>query len=423
MFSQSLPEFKEKLRSGLNCNDRRAKIQDSDFIVGLMRSLSGTNGAFSLNDLRRGVCSYLGISVGASSFNERLSRPSLIPQLMAAIAILVESIRSAGGSSCATKIQKDLGVKGIVGVDGSLVSLWDGLKEAFPGTFVNAAMKLHLAIDLVSGVMSWFNLTEGSVHDNKRFPPITAGFLYIYDLGYWSIERMLATSRSEAFFLSRVKSGARLTILDTVSGLGKSAIGEDLLSLIIQRSRGAVVEVRATLTASRRSLQVRVIGFWNSENRCYHWYVTNLPATVPASAIYELYRLRWQLELGFKSMKSILNFDHMPTLSPNTATALALISILNYLMATMIRAEAEETAEKEQWPEAGTSSIQRSAQLLRILIDKMLEVCLTGRRMTDAWFTRLRKMTLPLLRGVFDPNYKKRPNTASRLLNMLEGSC
>ena len=45
---------------------------------------------------------------------------------------------------------KKLGVKSILGVDGSLVSLWDGLAEHFKGTFMTAAIKLHFAVNLLS---------------------------------------------------------------------------------------------------------------------------------------------------------------------------------------------------------------------------------------------------------------------------------
>lgn len=43
---------------------------------------------------------------------------------------------------------------------------------------------------------------------------------------------------------------------------------------------------------------------------------TSLPADIPAREIYAAYRLRWQIELAFKRMKSLIHIDRLPT---NTA--------------------------------------------------------------------------------------------------------
>jgi hypothetical protein len=41
--------------------------------------------------------------------------------------------------------------------------------------------------------------------------------------------------------------------------------------------------------------------------------VTSLPAEIPASEIAAVYRLRWQVELAFKRLKSLLHIDRLPT--------------------------------------------------------------------------------------------------------------
>jgi hypothetical protein len=40
---------------------------------------------------------------------------------------------------------------------------------------------------------------------------------------------------------------------------------------------------------------------------------TSLPADIPAREIYAAYRLRWQIELAFKRMKSLIHIDRLPT--------------------------------------------------------------------------------------------------------------
>ncbi len=43
--------------------------------------------------------------------------------------------------------------------------------------------------------------------------------------------------------------------------------------------------------------------------------VTSLPAEVPAAHVLEAYRLRWQVELAFKRLKSLLGLDRLPAKS------------------------------------------------------------------------------------------------------------
>lgn len=49
--------------------------------------------------------------------------------------------------------------------------------------------------------------------------------------------------------------------------------------------------------------------------------VTNLPSSIPAEAILELYRMRWQIELVFKRLKSILAYDELLTRKDSTSQA------------------------------------------------------------------------------------------------------
>jgi Transposase DDE domain len=44
--------------------------------------------------------------------------------------------------------------------------------------------------------------------------------------------------------------------------------------------------------------------------------VTSLPTQIPATEIGDVYRLRWQIELAFKRLKSLLHIDRLPTRTP-----------------------------------------------------------------------------------------------------------
>ena len=63
------------------------------------------------------------------------------------------------------------------------------------------------------------------------------------------------------------------------------------------------------------------------------WILTTLnAATLPAIAVLALYRLRWQIELAFKRLKSLLAFGHVPKSNDPSAKSWMQAKILTSLM-------------------------------------------------------------------------------------------
>ena len=168
MITDVLRQLKNEMSRSFSSSDQRAKIQDSDFIIGLISAIAGAKDNFSLAELRRLSCSYLGIHIGQSAFNERLGTLSLVQGLQTVLGVVLAMSLEKKGAVAALK--KKLGVDEIIGVDSSMVSLWDGLHNHFRGTFVTAALKLNLGMNLVSGAVKWFQVTE-ECWAHSLFPP------------------------------------------------------------------------------------------------------------------------------------------------------------------------------------------------------------------------------------------------------------
>ena len=414
MLVDSLRSFKSKLQSKLNSHDKRAKIQDTDFIIGLLQAVATAKDNFSLAELRLSVCQFIEISIGHSAFNERLGTASLVQHLRLALGVLIQSVGSRNTSIDAVELAEKLGVKEIIGVDGSMVTLWDGLSDIFKGTFMEAAVKLHMATDLVTGSVAWFDFTPGATHDSKRFPEIREGTLYIIDLGYWSMKLLQQISDQSAFFLSRVKGKAKFKVSKVIYGIGQSAVGSDLLRIPIKNKRGNIIEVYATTPINGVEVVFRLLGFWNKEKRSYHWYVTNLKGSRKIIGL--LYRLRWQIELSFKAMKSTLNFDRIPTINKNAVESFLLIGVINYVFSVILRQEAEAFALATKSKQSKKSSIQKSAKAFREGVRDILSGLKIGRRMTKSWIEKLEEKLKLLLESVFDPNQNRRKSTVADLL-------
>ena len=397
------------MQTAFNSEDRRAKIQDGDFILGLLYATANASEKFSLSFLRLSVCNFLGVVVGQSSFNERVATESLIRQIQHVLGILLKTAAAPGVDQQACKLAEKLGVESIVAVDGSLVSLWDGLSKEFKGTFVTAAIKLHLAIDLITGAVKWYDLTPGATHDSQRFPILQRGRLFIIDLGYWSVSLFSEITASGGFYLSRLKANRNLVITQVIAGgFGTSIVGKRLSKFPIYRRREKIVEFLGELTGDKLHMPVRVLGVWHREDRRYLWYVTNLEA--PRNVISDLYRLRWQIELSFKAMKSCFNFDRIPTLSPNTTKSLCLIGLCQYVLSTLLRREVVTPEENK-----GKISLIRSAVVLRTTSRSLYGLLKLSSRITKKKLKSVSSLLYSLIRSYYDPNSNKRLNTEKTL--------
>jgi hypothetical protein len=88
----------------------------------------------------------------------------------------------------------------------SLVEVWQGCGGS-TGTS-EAAVKLQVRMEMLSGQLSGPCLQAGRVHDRKspfQTEPLPAGSLRLADLGYWSLDVLQAMSGAGVFWLSRLQ--------------------------------------------------------------------------------------------------------------------------------------------------------------------------------------------------------------------------
>jgi IS4 transposase len=64
----------------------------------------------------------------------------------------------------------------------------------------------------------------------------------------------------------------------------------------------------------------------------YIFVLTSLEESITAAQVLHLYRFRWQVELAFKRLKSILHFDQLPGKDP----ALARTTLYAKLLAALL---------------------------------------------------------------------------------------
>jgi Transposase DDE domain len=146
------------------------------------------------------------------------------------------------------QLLKQVGVTAIGLVDSSSIKLGASAKNHCPGTRTAAGIKWQASFDLLTGMLTWFQLTPTNTHARKCFPSgeQLKGKLVLFELGYWAYGLLYAIEKAGGFFLSRLKSNAVIYSAEVVQGLSKELMGQALLSLDFSHKRGNIIEVFTT---------------------------------------------------------------------------------------------------------------------------------------------------------------------------------
>jgi hypothetical protein len=332
--ADQFPELLKRLPAGLDLDrlaletkaiQRKRKIGDG---AGLLRlALARGPGGFSLRQTS-GWVSLMAIA--------DLTNPGVHYRLKQAVAFLAALV----GLLLAAKAP---GAR--LRWPGRSLRLADGTCVSKPGS-KGTDWRVHGVFDLGSGGFSHLELTDKhGAEALERGPPL-AGEIRIGDRNYARapvLKRFLAagggmadfivrvgwnalqlsTSRGNPFdliaYLQRLPAGMKPheVILRAAAGAGEVALG---LRLIVQRKTPEATE--ATRLALRRAAikkgkkldprsliaaEFMILGTSLSKNG------------YTAKDILAVYRLRWQIELAFKRLKSLLHIDRLPTWTERTS--------------------------------------------------------------------------------------------------------
>ncbi len=214
-------------------------------------------------------------------------------------------------------------------VAGRRVRAMDATCVSEPGS-TGTDWKVHWAVNLADLQCDFFELTE--VH---------AGDIVMGDRVYAAPPGVSHVLRSQGDVVVRLnrealplfEHGRRMELLPFLRGQkGKTPRvratevrdpqGGWIAGQLIALRQSAEVTRRAQRHLRRRAQQGQGTASAEAlEFAAYFLVWTTLTGAFPAAAILDLYRLRWQIELVFKRMKSILGLGHLPKKDPLTAKA------------------------------------------------------------------------------------------------------
>ncbi len=225
---------------------------------------------------------------------------------------------------------------------GNVSSIWRGTG----GDSSKAGMKLQLMIDYKSGKYESIVTTDGVTPDQKYMGQaiklIGTNELLIYDLGYFKQEYMMDISEKESYFISRFNYQVALyvEVEDETSGkkeLRRFHLEKELkkldgqkkdfhefelwimksgrclkIRLIVEKVPNKVLEERRKKAKRKSRKRKRKRSSEYLYFQSWNLYNTNIQKEkICARKVILLYKIRWQVEIVFKSWKSHHGLEYL----------------------------------------------------------------------------------------------------------------
>jgi hypothetical protein len=218
--------------------------------------------------------------------------------------------------------------------DSTTLALAQNLRHIYPGNVShgeqNAVARLQCLINIKT--MQWLDIALKPFTSNDQsaskavLPILQKGDLLIRDLGYFILGVFEQIEKQQAFYISRLRYGINLYDnkgdLINWKQLCKRKKNIDQRILIGAEQKLSVRIVMIPLPPARAAERIRKAKTHrdrrlNHSDDYYRWlhynvFITNVAdATLTAVQIAEAYKVRWQIEILFKSWKSGLHLQKM----------------------------------------------------------------------------------------------------------------
>jgi hypothetical protein len=193
--------------------------------------------------------------------------------------------------------------------------------------------RLHLRVDLASNRVVEAELTDAKGGESLDRFAIRPGGVVIADAGYAHRGPLGRIADRGAHFIVRFgwsslplesEAGEPAELLAMLESLPEAEPGEFPVFfqtpeggriaarlVAIRKSEAAATQARRRLRQERgrkgRQIDLRTLQFAG-----FTFLLTNLPESISCENVLALYRFRWQVEMKFKVLKSLLDLDHIP---------------------------------------------------------------------------------------------------------------
>jgi len=323
---------------------RLRQIHPQDFVIALVSCALGDE-TRSIATARRLFDRIAGFMPEESSFYDRFNGP---------MADLLRHLFHTALDACSlvrrealAKMLGGTGILDVLAVDASQVSLPAAAIEVLPSTSADhGGFKLTAVLSLLFQKIERVSVTDARTHDRKAFKLARwlHGQLLLLDRGY-SDHRLFKTIADRGgFFLTRLKESSMPVVTAIRRGLGQAHVGKalsvdlpyrgvvDLDARFRLRKGGTAVfrVIRVTVEHDTRDGYVELVDIW---------LVTNLsPDVFAADQAATIYRMRWEVEILFRALKSVGRLDQLRSSSLPVIRTFIYAALLGIVLAQDISA-------------------------------------------------------------------------------------
>lgn len=387
---------------------RERTITADRFVPSLIKSL-GSHKVESIADLVRDFNSDSGLAVHYKPYYNKLDTPCF-PRLMKGMLV---SMLSSMYLPVLAPLRKGpfAGFKDILFQDGSSFALHDGLSEAFKGRFTTtspAAVELHCTMSLFSDNMVTVVLTGDAECERHELPKPEEleKKLIMGDRGYDSTAYMLAVDETGGFYLIRIRKNHNplVTKIHRRGDRYRKLEGKRLRTVLrgLRKDEAIDLDVSWDDDNDEPHSCFRLVVCWNPAKKQWVRLMTNLGRELfSTDDILQAYRLRWQVELLFKELKSYANLHKFSTEKEVIAEGLIWASLCAAFLKRYV-------AHACQYVAGHAISTRKVAMCGHQVVDK---VCASVRRGFRDLSTRLREVFEFLCHNAKRSNLKREKAT------------
>lgn len=227
--------------------------------------------------------------------------------------------------------------------EGMRIRIVDGSTVSEPGA-TGSTWRLHYATRLPSLACDEVHVSDTTVGESLSRFQVAAGDLLIADRGFANRTGVRHVHRHGGSVIVRLNltnlpladpKGRPFALLAHLRRLSAARLGDWPVRLAAEKKGlapvlGRVCAIKKSRAAAQRARdkaaresrhQGHQVRPETLEAAGYIFVFTTLGAHVPARAILEIYRGRWQVELAFKRLKSLLALGHLKKVDPQGARA------------------------------------------------------------------------------------------------------
>lgn len=207
-------------------------------------------------------------------------------------------------------------------LDATYVPVCDSLfpwADFMPG---KGAVKLHFLLEAEAGTPQELHVTSGQVHELEvaRALSFAPGDLVLLDRGYVDFAWLYSLHQQGVGFVTRLPGNIRYQVVQ------ENPVPSDSLALADQ-----AIRLSTDYSRSHYPEALRRVHYRDPDTGKEYVFLTNLP-DLPALAVADLYRQRWQIETFFRWIKQNLKIKAFYGTSENAVLIQIWTAMIAYLL-------------------------------------------------------------------------------------------